>query len=271
MVAAARAKSPAPKGKAKAKAGPCRLLHASIPGGPAAAGTVQQPTDRYWIWDSGCGHDIVCGKTLTPGQKKRKRAADEALTFETANNLAYTEEQVDLQIPALGEIDFQASPYVLPDCPNVLSMGARCHVCGFGQFWQPYKNGCWLIPPEAPLPVIPIGAEKQYIWLQAYDNVPYLKDTHNKEMPQPRATHSSSAVARGNSGCLTCGHAAAGTDPLAAHVWETASGPTAAGTYDPSFESEESDGPPPLIDSSEDDVFDEEASPGSIDRSSSKL
>ena len=99
-------------------------------------------------------------------------------------------------VPALDGEDAIIDPYVLPDSPDVLSIGRRCVDQGYGFYWKPYSQSPALIPPDAHMPRVDSSrASKEWTWLEVDDYIPYLVDTHNplpnvsqgKSCPMPLA------------------------------------------------------------------------------------
>ena len=86
---------------------------------------------RYWLMDTGCGHDIMNITSMTPGQKRNMTDSNSPLIFDTANGHVAADKQIALHIPALGPIDYQASPYCLHKSPNVLTICYRTQEHGF--------------------------------------------------------------------------------------------------------------------------------------------
>ena len=139
--------------------------------------------------DTGCGHDIICKSGIGLRTKVYDAAGTVGgLAFETANGVINADSVCDLVVPKLAFDDAHVTPYVLPDSPDVLSIGRRCVQDGYGFYWAPYSKTPALIPPESSFPrYSKQRAAEQWIWLETEDDVPYLIDTHN---PYPESHNS---------------------------------------------------------------------------------
>ena len=118
------------------------------------------------------------------------------LSFETANGIINADTICDLVVPKLAYDDAHVTPYVLPDSPDVLSIGRRCVQEGYGFYWAPFSDTPALIPPDSHFPrYSKQRASEQWIWLETEDDIPYLVDTYNpyptlhssKSCPAPQA------------------------------------------------------------------------------------
>ena len=156
--------------------------------GPPAA-PVRTKRSRRWLMDTGCGHDIICKSGIGPHTRVYDAAGTVGgLAFETANGVINADSVCDLVLPKLFADDAHITPYVLPDSPDLLSIGRRCVQDGYGFYWAPYSKTPALIPPESSFPrYSKQRAAEQWIWLETEDDVPYLVDTYN---PYPE-THCS--------------------------------------------------------------------------------
>ena len=79
--------------------------------------------DDQWIWDSGCGHDMVAEHQIK--HLMRFVQKDELQEFNTANGTFESDDVVSLSF-SLGKTCFEARPYLMEESPSVLSMGKRC-------------------------------------------------------------------------------------------------------------------------------------------------
>ena len=104
------------------------------------AAPVRTARTRLWLMDTGCGHDIVCKSGVDDKLAASIRAASTPLAFETANGALDASEEVPMMVPALDGQDAIIEPYVLPDSPDVLSIGKRCVDHGYGFYWPPYLS-----------------------------------------------------------------------------------------------------------------------------------
>jgi len=122
------------------------------PGEPAriiAAPAKPTPTnDRVpvavdsWLMDSGTPLDIV-NITSIAGHKDKVRDIDR-IVIDTANGHSVADKGIELVVELLGQ---RILPYVLDSSPNVLSLGRRCVVDGYGWYWPPYSLSPYLIHP----------------------------------------------------------------------------------------------------------------------------
>ena len=62
------------------------------------------------------------------------------LSFETANGVINADTICDLVVPTFAYDDAYVTPYVLPDSPDVLSIGRRCVQDGYGFYWAPFSH-----------------------------------------------------------------------------------------------------------------------------------
>ena len=76
--------------------------------------------------DTGCGNDIVNIHNLPEEVRQYIHAVAQGITFETANGIIETYEQICMEIPALGDVENQIAAWCLGDTPDVLSIGYRC-------------------------------------------------------------------------------------------------------------------------------------------------
>jgi len=116
------------------------------------------PHVKKWIFDSGCGVDLVSKKDIK-GFEHKIRDADEPLVFRTANGR--TEAESTIKIPCK-EIGCSVNAYVLQNTPAVVSMGKRC-----------MEEGCSFVCPsgESPFLVDPKG---RITLFEVRDNIPYI-------------------------------------------------------------------------------------------------
>ena len=67
----------------------------------------------------------------------------------------------------------QVEPYLMEDSPDVLNIGTRCELHGFGFGWDPFSKHPYFITPKS------AGAKK--VVLTSIDQCPYLVDRFNTE------------------------------------------------------------------------------------------
>ncbi len=170
-------------------AAPARKLKA------AAANSIMRA--RKWLMDTGCGNDIVNKHNLPKEVRQYIHAVAQGITFETANGIIETYEQICMEIPALGEVENQIAAWCLGDTPDVLSIGYRCQALGYGFIWPPYADHCFLVPPECKFPAISDKMKNSYVRCEAEDYIPYLTDSFN-QMPAGAHMRSAPATEHGN-------------------------------------------------------------------------
>ena len=102
-------------------------------------------TRRRFIPDSGASADLVGQQGLDEEEQKSATRATDTLNISTANGLAVSNDEVDLDVPKLG---IWIKPHILEDCPDVLSMGIRCAEQGFGFYWDPFSYRPKSIRPD---------------------------------------------------------------------------------------------------------------------------
>ena len=122
---------------------------------PSFAHTVKQ-----WIVDSGASTDLVSRKHLSIAEQDGIVAADTCKHFETANGIINADDQVELTVKHTGKT-LNANPYILDDCPAILSLGQRIRD-GYQFYWT---------PSAPPLLIAPDGTHFE---LDVEDNVPVM-------------------------------------------------------------------------------------------------
>ena len=101
--------------------------------------------DRVWILDTGCALDLVQEDTLPNGVRKWIEPADSGRTLLTAGGPSSTSKVVGLQIEDFGE---NILPCVMPQTPNVLSLGRRCRQDGYTFIWEAQADVPRLLNPD---------------------------------------------------------------------------------------------------------------------------
>ena len=77
--------------------------------------------------DTGCPDDLVSLKTMPPDCKQYIEEAETTQSYDTAHGALSANQTVDMQVQGIGV----ASPYVLRNTPDVLTIGRRCLEQGF--------------------------------------------------------------------------------------------------------------------------------------------
>jgi len=76
--------------------------------------------------------------------------------LETANGSIVADTQVTMQVKGIREA---IGPYLLDETPDVLSIGTRCELHGYGFFWSPYSKSPHFKNPDGD--VIPLASIDQ--------------------------------------------------------------------------------------------------------------
>ena len=111
--------------------------------------------------DSGTPLDIV-DKTAVEEHAHLVKPC-EPVILDTANGESKADRGIDLHVGKLGE---SITPYVLDSTPNVLSLGRRCVLLGYGWYWFPYSLEPYLVHPVT----------GEHIVMRVEDFCPYLDD-----------------------------------------------------------------------------------------------
>ena len=99
--------------------------------------------DQFWIFDSGCGYDMMSTSKAKHLMKFVTKA--ELQEFNTANGQYETDEIIPLTF-VMGNDSYDARPYLMENSPSVLSMGQRCMNEGFCFLWIKGFDTCVLTP-----------------------------------------------------------------------------------------------------------------------------
>ena len=87
-----------------------------------------------WIADTGCGYDLLCGKWVTVPDKGKLSLISHPPTFSGVGGSMAAKMKLRLKSPALNST---VEPYVLPNTPDVISIGQRCVERGWYFWWPP--------------------------------------------------------------------------------------------------------------------------------------
>ena len=112
--------------------------------------------------------DLVQTNTLTNDQMGLREKAEHPVALDTANDRVEADEVVLMQVDGIME---NIEPLCLEATPSVLNLGKRCRVHGFGFYWSPYSKTPEFVDPEGV--VIPV---------EVHDDVPYYRDTYNRQV-----------------------------------------------------------------------------------------
>ena len=123
-----------------------------------AKGVPKSPL-KYWLIDSGCGHDLVGLKEVQALQKMFKLAAM-PITFVTANGETDANEYVSLHVDVVGDT---VDPYILATAPAVLSMGMRCREYGYNFVWLGQNRPAFITPGGTCLVLLEVEYDIPYL------------------------------------------------------------------------------------------------------------
>lgn len=84
-----------------------------------------------WIADPDWGFDLLCGRWVSAPDKGELSVISRPPTFSGVGGSVAAEIKLRLKSPALNSA---LEPYVLPDTPDVISIGQRCVERGWS-FW----------------------------------------------------------------------------------------------------------------------------------------
>lgn len=131
--------------------------------GPAAAVEHLTCYIRRWLFDTGCGHDLV-PRYKVLGMQDQFRSTGMLVTFGTANGATSTNEWVPMRIEILNAT---ADAYVLEAAPPVLSTSKRC-MEGDNTFIRANRKDPFLWNMDGTL-----------VKLKVDGNIPYLYPGHS--------------------------------------------------------------------------------------------
>ena len=135
--------------------------------GPAASAAeidYEDSEHRWWLFDTGCPHDLISRDALSIEEAAEYVVeADMPIELETANGEVTADEVVHMQLMELGE---HIEPYLLESTPEVLSVGYRCQALGYSFHWPAGSDKPYLISPG--------GTRLELVSRQC---VPYLRQT----------------------------------------------------------------------------------------------
>jgi len=176
---AASAADPKGAGKKARSPGTAAIPKSLVPSAAACPVTAGNGEARLWLCDTGCPYDLTSANKLTEDERSRVRPRDSPNYLDTANGELEVDKELVVEVEALvkgGLGNSAVTSLVLPDTPEVLTVGTRCEEGGYGFYWPPYSSTPLMIPPGACAPRIPKGAYDSYIQLQSIGCVPYLQD-----------------------------------------------------------------------------------------------
>ena len=168
--------SPSPSGGPKADSSERASRSASagsVPLASAGAKTREKPVGRWasvkslpdcWIADTGCGFDILCGRWVALEDQARQTLIPSPPTFSGVGGSTAAKMKLQIKSPALGSA---VEPYILPNTPDVISIGKRCVEQGWSFWWPPWSKRPILSPPK--------GKGKP-IYLSVHGNIPYVRE-----------------------------------------------------------------------------------------------
>ena len=123
-----------------------------------SVGTDRAPVVSKWIFDSGCGHDLIAQYAVQDFPEIVSHSPS-SITFSTANGNTRADKKAEFVVPEIAE---RVSPWILNQTPAVLSMGLRCMV-----------KRCDFVWPAGREPYI-VTKNKKIVRLLVTGNIPYL-------------------------------------------------------------------------------------------------
>ena len=103
------------------------------PGSAVSFGEVPPDVAKWWLMDTGCGHDLV-GQKAIKDYSRYCRPVKKSVTFNTAGGPSPTKQVISITVEELSQA---SEPCVLKSTPSVLSIGERCMDRGCGFHWSP--------------------------------------------------------------------------------------------------------------------------------------
>ena len=145
---------------------PKRVANAN--GNVAASAKGKRDMSDLWLFDTGCGHDLisVTNVKLSGGETGRR---ENAVIFQTANGDTPSTHVAPIFFSELSET---IEPYVLKETPSVISVGDRTMNKGCSYVWKAGRN-----------PYL-ITLEEKVITFEVIRDIPYLR--RDSDFCQPR-------------------------------------------------------------------------------------
>ena len=106
--------------------------------------------EKSWIFDSGCGRDLVTAKLIEPYQSSFTRLS--TVSMQTANGQVSSAKGLKAA-EEIGQVRLNAELRPLPSTPAVISMGKRCMEDGYAFLWLPGKTPCMINPAGNIMPL----------------------------------------------------------------------------------------------------------------------
>ena len=135
----------------------------------ASAITSSQPeclaVSRKWIFDTGCGRDLISRANAQQWPEHWKDA--QPLSLYTANGGTSTSDVIEVHIDALQEV---CQVYIFDTTPAVIFCGKRTMGKGHAFMWMPDKSPCIVLP------------NGEIIVLRVYGDIPFFDADHQAKM-----------------------------------------------------------------------------------------
>ena len=100
------------------------------------AETGQNLPPERWLMDTASPFDLTGAADMSKASKKDITPASDPAMLHTANGPTLADQVLPLRSPRLGE---NVEPFVLDDSPDVLSVGVRVMLKGYGWYWPPTR------------------------------------------------------------------------------------------------------------------------------------
>ena len=97
---------------------------------------------KLWLFDTGCGHDLVSKRDVSH-LLRRVHPAVEPLYLKTANGRTRADKVIDIYVDEIAE---EVQPYILDSTPAVLSVGVRCAEMGYKFIWRAAGDPYFFLP-----------------------------------------------------------------------------------------------------------------------------
>lgn len=135
----------------------------------ASAITTNQPeflaVSRKWIFDTGCGRDLIWRENAQQWPEHWKEASP--LSLYIADGATSTSDVIEVRIDVLQEV---CQVYILHRTPAVTSCGKRTMGKGHAFIWMPNKSQCIVLP------------NGEIIVLRVYGGIPFIDADHQSKM-----------------------------------------------------------------------------------------
>jgi len=148
---------------------------------PFIAPMVETNAAVTWMADTGASVDVIDGNMISDIGMTKVKALDKASVYATPGGDVVLDSKIQLHSKSVGKIDAS----IVDGSPNVISIGRRCMISGFGFYWPPFQSP-YLITPD----------RKRKIRCTIENYVPFVCKTSGVICPLTEGGSSSSGVQR---------------------------------------------------------------------------